>query len=383
VNLLAIKMLVGDKLKYFGLLAGMTFAAMMIAQQASIFVGLKSQTGTFIRDNSVVDLWVMDDQVRFSEDQKPIPDTTVQRIRSVDGVEWAIPMYKGWLRARLSDGTRMQVIVVGVDDATFVGAPSDKMVVGDITDLRRGRAVVMDIRDADTKLRLENEGRAIQIGERLSINDNEVEIVGAYRGSPSFFWDPVLYTTYTHALSIAPRERHLTSFVLVKVKDGADVAAVQRRINEQTRFVARTGPEFERITSDYILEKTGILVNFGMAVGLGFVIGLIVTGQTFFNFTLDNLRHFASLRAMGVSSLTLVRMVLVQVLTVGVLAVGLGLGIASIAGHFIAKTDLAFLMPWEVLAATATAMLLVGAVAALISLAKVLRLEPAIVFKGA
>ena len=92
MNLLALKMLTGDRLKYFGLLAGMAFAAMMIAQQASIFVGLKSQTGTFIRQNSIVDLWVMDDQVRFSEDQKPIPETAVQRIRSVDGVEWAVPM---------------------------------------------------------------------------------------------------------------------------------------------------------------------------------------------------------------------------------------------------------------------------------------------------
>ena len=132
---IAIKMLMGDRLKYFGLLAGMSFAAMMIAQQASIFVGLISQTGTFIRGLPYVDLWVMDEQVRFSEDQQPIPDTALPRIRSIEGVEWAVPMFKGWLPARLPDGTKLNAIVVGIDDATLVGGPLE-MKAGRLDDLR-------------------------------------------------------------------------------------------------------------------------------------------------------------------------------------------------------------------------------------------------------
>lgn len=380
MNLIAIKMLVGDKLKYFGLLAGMAFAAMMIAQQASIFVGLKNQTGTFIRENSAVDLWVMDDQVRFSEDQKPIPDTTLQRIRSIEGVEWAVPLFKGWLRARLADGTRMQVIVVGLDDATMIGAPPE-MIDGKITDLRQDRAVIMDVKDAGTKLKLEKADVSMKVGDAISINDNEVTVVGTYKSAPSFFWDPILYTTYSRAVQIAPRERSLMSFVMLKVKPGVEIAEVQRRINTQTRFIARTGAEFEKLTSSYILEKTGILVNFGMAIGLGFIIGLIVTGQTFFNFTLDNLRYFASLKAMGTSAGTLIRMVLVQVTVACLIAFGLGIGIASVTGQFIKKTDLAFDMPWQVLAGTGGAMLAVAMLAACISLIKVLRLEAGVVFK--
>jgi putative ABC transport system permease protein len=380
MNLIAIKMLVGDKLKYFGLLAGMAFAAMMIAQQASIFVGLKNQTGTFIRENNAVDLWVMDDQVRFSEDQKPIPDTTLQRIRSIEGVEWAVPLFKGWLRARLADGTRMQVIVVGLDDATMIGAPPE-MIDGKITDLRQDRAVIMDVKDAGTKLKLEKADVSMKVGDAISINDNEVTVVGTYKSAPSFFWDPILYTTYSRAVQIAPRERSLMSFVMLKVKPGVEIAEVQRRINTQTRFIARTGAEFEKLTSSYILEKTGILVNFGMAIGLGFIIGLIVTGQTFFNFTLDNLRYFASLKAMGTSAGTLIRMVLVQVTVACLIAFGLGIGIASVTGQFIKKTDLAFDMPWQVLAGTGGAMLAVAMLAACISLIKVLRLEAGVVFK--
>jgi len=378
--LVALKMLTGDRLKYFGLIAGMAFAAMMIAQQASIFVGLKTQTGTFIRDNSIVDLWVIDDQVRFSEDQKPIPETTVQRIRGIDGVKWAVPMYKGSLRARLADGTRMQAVIIGIDDATLIGGPQN-MTHGALTDLRRDSAIIIDERDMKSKLMLERIKEPMRVGDHISLNDTDTVVVGTFKGNPSFFWDPIIYTTYTRALRLAPPERNLTSFVLVKVKPGVDPTFVQQQIESQTRYIARTPKQFEDMTSKYILEKTGILINFGMAIALGFVIGMIVTGQTFFNFTLDNLRYFASLKAMGTSSFMLIRMVLFQVTFVTFLSYGIGIGVAAIAGYFIRKTDLAFLMPWQVLVYTLVAMLVVGFASGILSLVKVLRLEPGVVFK--
>jgi len=104
VNLVALKMLVGDKLKYIALVAGVAFAALLITQQASIFNGFSLQIGAWIRDTAVADLWVMDDQVMFDNDFKPMSDTALQKVRGVDGVKWAVPMYKNYLRVRLPDG---------------------------------------------------------------------------------------------------------------------------------------------------------------------------------------------------------------------------------------------------------------------------------------
>lgn len=380
--LVAFKMLVGDRLKYLGLIAGMTFAAMMIAQQASIFAGLSAQTGTFIREIGDVDLWVMDPQVRFSEDMMALPEITVQRVKSIAGVAWAAPLFKGFLKCRLPDGTRSSLILVGVDDATLVGGPHT-FADGDMTRLRQDPGILIDERDAGGKLALiRQNNQPLRVGDHLSINDNDAAVVGTYRGTPSFFWDPVVYTTYSRALRFAPKERNLLCFVLVKCKAGADVDAVRRAIQETIGYTARTGPEFEKATSAYILKSTGILVNFGLAVGLGFIIGLLVTGQTFFNFTLDNLRYFAALKAMGASASSLVKMVLVQVLSVTWLSFGLGVGLAALMGLFITSTDLAFLMRWEVLAITGLLMFLVASLSALLSLYKVLRLEPASVFKA-
>jgi len=388
MNMIAIRMLMGDRLKYLGLVAGLAFATMLITQQASILVGMAKQTQTFIdevRSAGGPDLWVMDPQVNFSEDAKPLSDTALYRVRGIEGVEWGVPLYKGWLKAQLPDGTLMTVIVVGVDDATLIGAPATLTDGTRSEDLRRDRAIFVDAKDLATKFeltRFRDGPRAMRVGDTIAINDFEARVVGTHRLSPSFFWDPVIYTTYSRALQMAPPERRLMNFVLAKVKPGHEHADVARRIEAATGLIARSNDDFKFVTSSYILEKTGILINFGLAVGLGLVIGLLVAAQTLYNFTLDNLRHFGALKAMGAGNGKIVRMMMVQVCTVGVMGYGIGLGAACVLGWVIVQTDLAFRMTWHipVLAAVALAGILV--VAGALSLTRVLRLEPAIVFRS-
>ncbi len=377
----ALKMLMGDRLKYLGLIVGVAFATLLIVQQASILVGLGHQTGAMIRDTSHGDLWVMDEQVRFSQDVLPLPDTTLSRVRSVEGVDWAVPMYEGFLRARLPDGTRKVVIVIGLDDATLMGAPPG-MAAGTLADLRKSKGVFIDADSREAKLMMKRGGgRAVDMGDRFSINDNEVEVVGTYRGSKSFFWEPVIYTTYSRALTIAPKERRSLAFTLVKARPGQDIGLLAASIRASTGLTARTNAEFEKLTADYILNETGILVNFGMAVALGFIIGILVCGQMLYNFTLDNLRYYGTLKALGTSNPRLVMMVLAQVLTVGLLGYGVGLGGGIALGKLVEASGLAFLMPWWVPVLAAVAIASICIAAGLLSLSRVLTLEPAIVFK--
>ena len=384
MNFVALSMLMGDRLKYFGLLVGIAFSAMLITQQAGILVGLASQTGSFIRDTSQGDLWIMDDQVRFSQDTLPLQDTILTRVRGVDGVRWAVPMYQEFLRARLSDGTRMTCILVGLDDATLMGAPPE-MGQGVLADLRRDRAVIVDEEALATKMALKRttEGRTeMRLGDRLDINDHEVEVVGTYKSSKSFFWEPVIYTTYSRAVAMAPQERRVLTYVIVKAAPGVDLADLAARIERTTGLAARTNDDFMQLTADYILKETGILVNFGLAVGLGFLIGVVLCGQMLYNFTIDSLRYYGSLKAMGATNLTLVRMVLVQVLIVGLLGYGIGVGMASVLGNIVADGGLAFKLVWQIPVLSGVAILSICALAGVVSLVRVLKLEPAIVFKA-
>jgi putative ABC transport system permease protein len=136
------------------------------------------------------------------------------------------------------------------------------------------------------------------------------------------------------------------------------------------------------MTVDYFMENTGIPINFGIAVALGFIVGTAIAGQTFYNFTLDNLRHFGALKAMGASNGTLLSMILLQALMVGSIGYGLGVGAASLFGYLLRDTELSFLLPWQLLVISAAAVTVICVVSALISIRKVMSLEPAIVFKG-
>jgi len=386
MNRIAIKMLVGDRAKYLGIIMGITFASLLITQQAAIFVGLMTRTYGSITDLALPDVWVMDPKVQFIDDIKPMQDTQLLRVRGVEGVEWAVPLYKGLLKARRSNGDFQTVNVVGLDDATLIGGPPE-MVDGRLADLRRNEGVIVDVVGAGDKLAKpgatpESPRVPLGVGDTLEINDRRATVVGISRNTRSFQSQPTVYTTYSRAMSFAPPERRLLSFVLVKAKPGEDLGQLTARIQRVTGLAAYTSDDFKTMTVDYFMKYTGIPINFGIAVLLGFIVGTAIAGQTFYNFTLDNLRQFGALKAMGTQNGTLLRMILLQAVTVGLIGYGLGVGLASVIGYAASDSELAFRMPWQLLAISGAAVALICTFSALLSIWKVMRLEPAIVFKG-
>ncbi len=386
MNHIALKMLMGDTGKYIGIVMGLTFASLIMTQQPAIFLGIMSRTYSFITDVGLPDIWVIDPKVQFVDDIKPMQDTELYRVRGISGVEWAMPMYKGLLKARLLDGTFQTCNVVGLDDATLIGGPP-VMLEGKIDDLRRSDSVIVDIDGASEKLgkpSLIPGGKPIplKIGDNLELNDRRAIVVGIAKVTRTFQSQPVIYTTYSRAKSYAPKERKLLSFVLVKAKKGQDLVELTRRIRESTGLAAYTQADFKTLTYEYFMHNTGIPINFGTSVLLGFIVGAAIAGQTFYNFTLGNIMQFGVLKAMGTSNWILLRMILLQAVLVGSIGYGLGVGLTALFGFAMRHTILAFKFPWQLLLFSGAGISLICAFAAIISILKVIRLEPAIVFKG-
>jgi putative ABC transport system permease protein len=383
MNSVAIKMLMGDRAKYVGIVIGLSFAALLMTQQMSIFAGLMTRTFGFITDTSLPQIWVMDPKVQYIDDLKPMQDTELYRVRGVDGVEWAMPLYKGLLRARLSNGNFQTCNVIGLDDATLIGGPPE-MVEGSLADLRRAQSVIVDDVGAKGKLaKVEPDGTRtpLRVGDTLELNDNRAVVVGICRVSRTFQSQPVIYTTYSRATTFAPRERKLLSFILVQPAPGVEPKELCRRIEAATGLIAYTAPDFKWLTVSYFIKYTGIPINFGISTMLGLIVGAAIAGQTFYNFTLDNIKQFGALKAMGAPNLLLLRMILIQALVVGFVGYGIGVGCASFFGTTAGRTELAFRLLPETLLIVAGAVLFVCMLSAVISMWKVLRLEPAIVFK--
>lgn len=384
MNHIALKMLMGDKGKYLGIVMGLTFASLIMTQQPAIFMGILARTYSFISDTGLPDIWVMDEKVQFVDDIKPLQDTELYRVRGISGVAWAMPMYKGLLKARLADGAFQTCNVIGLDDTTLIGGPPI-MLQGNISDLRRSDGVIIDIDGLNEKLsKLSADGKKIplKIGDSLELNDHRAIIVGIAKVTRTFQSQPVIYTTYFRAKSYAPKERKLLSFVLVKANQGQDLGELTRRIREKTGLAAYTQQEFMDITYNYFIKNTGIPINFGISVLLGFIVGAAIAGQTFYSFTLENIRQFGVLKAMGTSNWTLLRMILLQAVLVGSIGYGMGVGLTALFGYAMRHTILAFKFPWQLLVFSGAGVSIICMLAAFISILKVMRLEPAIVFKS-
>jgi putative ABC transport system permease protein len=405
MNWVALRMLTGDTTKYLGIVFGVAFATLLMSQQMAIFCGLMRNTTSQVRDIEGGDIWVMDRSVQFVDDVKPMSEGKLQLVRGTPGVAWAVRLYKGIAKARLGDGNFQQMILIGVDDASLTGVPRpDRVLVGSVEDLRRPDAVMID----EFGWNYLFPGEPFVPGKTLEMNDKRAVIVGLCQCYPTFQTFPILYCTYSQAVKFVPQERKTLTFILAKCDDttplsAADTAVppqpkcpfgfadtgraaeVAKAITARTGLQARTNDQFFWQTIGYYMVRTGIPINFGITVFLGFVVGCAIAGQTFYLFTLENLKQFGSLKAMGVSNLRIVGMVMLQALVVGAIGFGLGLGGAAVFGvvfPLLAKSaPPSFYLGWQVVALTAAAVALIMTLSALMSLKKLLFLEAGVVFR--
>jgi putative ABC transport system permease protein len=391
---IAIKMLVGDRAKFLGIVMGLTFSALLIMQQGSIFCGLMLRTAGQITDITGADLWVMDPNVRYIDDVKPMIENNLYRVRGVSGVLWAVPLYKGNGRAKLNtigpngkpQNVIEQVILLGLDDSSLVGSPH-KMLAGRLADLKKPDAVIVD-QVGLRKLFPGQKGETAKpeelvkfLGRELEMNDHRAIIVGICEATRTFQSNAVVYTTYSRTKQFIPMERKMLSYVLAKTDPRVDPKVVAQRIRRETNLGAYTSQEFTWMTIEYFLKYTGIPINFGITAMLGFLVGTAIAGQTFYNFTLENLKQFGALKAMGATNLRIVGMILLQAMLVGLLGFGMGVGLATLFGVVTKGGELAFFTPWQLLPITGGAIVLICILSSLLSIRRVIVLEPAIVFR--
>ena len=375
---IAIRMLTGDKQKFYGLVFGIAFSTLLITQQLTIFVNLIERGGSGVYNVSSADIWVMDEVSRTTDVNFPMPSTALDSVRSVPGVEWAVPHLRAGASVRTKDGDLEGVSIIGVDDATLIGMPA-AMANGARDVLAMPDSVIID--DVGATRMFEN-GQD-PIGERLELNDQRAVIRGVADAIPSFTSQVTLYTKYSRALNYVPGTRNRMSFVLVGAADGIVHEELTTRIEEQTGLRARTRDQFARDGVDFIIQNTGIPLNFGITVALGFIVGVAIVGLTFSLFIRDNIKQFGALKAIGVTNAKIRGMVASQGGLVGLIGYGLGvLGtVGFISGFSADPTFKGFYIPWQVPLISLAAVALILALTGWLALRNVLKTEPAAVFR--
>ncbi|QMW23879.1 ABC transporter permease [Sandaracinobacteroides saxicola] len=375
---IALRMLTGDRVKYFGLIFGIAFSTLLIAQQATLFTNLMLRAAAGVFDVSTADIWVMDAKAVNTEGTLALPATDLFRVRGVPGVAWAVPHLREGGSVRTPEGRLERVSVIGVDDATLTGLPS-RMVEGVREGLFEPGAILVD--PIGFKKIFPGEGP--KVGRELELNDRRAVVKGIVDGAPTFTAGVLFYTRYSQALDFVPGTRNRMTFVLAKAKAGEDAAAVARRIEAVTGLKARTRNEWAWDNILYVATSTGIPINFGITVLLGLIVGIAIVGLTFSLFIRDNIKQFGALKAIGVTNGAIRGMVLTQALWIAAIGFGIGAGLTAlfISGSSNSDAFKGFYLPWEIMAGTGVVVFIMVILTGFVAIRGVLKLEPAEVFR--
>ena len=372
---LAFKLLVNDKAKFTALLIGITFAVFLMMFVTSMLIGVLNHASATII-NIGATMWVMDPAVQTVSNTVGIPDYVLDAVRSMEGVDYAVPLYSGGGLVKLSDGSYQSVNVIGLDDNSLLGRPS--LMEGKIEDIYAENGFLV-VHDAEFK-KLENP----KIGSQFELNDNRAVIVGIARVTTSgLYGTPTLYTTYERAIQYLPNPRYTISYVLVEPKSPGDVARIKQQV-ATLGYLALTKQEFMQRTADFFIYQTGGGTNILIMTLISFIVGLSISGQTFYTFILENLERFGALKAIGTKSRDLVGMILFQATFTSFTGYGLGVGLCSTL-IWLARLRLpsyAAMVTYGNLALGFAMVVVIAAISSYVGIRRVLRIEPFDIFRG-
>jgi putative ABC transport system permease protein len=372
---IAYKLLINDRAKFTALLVGITFAVLLMIMMTSLFAGVINRASATVI-NIGASMWVMDPAVQNVANTIPLPDYVLDEVRSIRGVKYAVPLYSGAALLKLRDGTWQAASVIGLDDTSLFGRP--QVIAGNVQDIFAENAFIA-IKDAEFH-KLGNPA----IGTEFELNDHRGVIVGLARvAASSIFGLPTLYTTYSRALQYIPNSRFTMSYMLVEPKTPADVQYIKERV-AAAGYLALTKEELIGKVSDFYIHQTGLGINLMLMTVISFIVGLSISGQTFYTFILENIDKFGALKAIGAKGSELIKMIVFQAAFVALTSYGLGVGSCA-ALIWLAKMRLpdyaAMITFWNLVTAFAM-VVIIAAVSGYVGVRKVLKIEPFDIFRG-
>lgn len=372
---IAFKLLVNDKGKFSALLVGITFAVFLMVMMTSMFAGILARSSSTVT-NIGAKMWVMDPAVNTASSSIPMPDYVKDAVRSIEGVKYAVPLYSGGAQVKLKSGVYQGVTVIGLDDASLFGRP--ELMQGKIEDIYAENGFIV-VKDAEYR-KLENP----EIGDGFELNDHHGVVVGIAKANISgLFGVPTLYTTYNRAITYIPSTRFTTSYILVEPKSKSDIPHIQQEV-KKLGYQALTDDEFIQKISNFYKYQTGLGINVMLMTVISFIVGLSISGQTFYTFILENLEKFGALKAIGAKGHELVLMILFQAGFTAFLGYGLGIGLASLI-IVLAKLRMpsyAAQITNMNLGIAFVMVLIIASISSYIGVRKVIRIEPFDIFRG-
>lgn len=371
---LAIRNLMHDKVRLAVTVTGVVFSVVLVAVQAGLFIGFKGTTSNVI-DNSKADLWITAKGVPFIEVAPPFSESKLFRARAMSEVADArkyIVSFSGW---KLPDGSHQNCEIVGFEPGSGMGGPWN-VVEGQIDDLRVPYTVMID------RFYAERLG-ATHIGDTVEIVDTRARIVGFTSGIRTFTTTPLVFTSLKNAIVYSGIPADKAQFILVKAAPGVDLEKLRVKLRDELGGVdVYTSQGFADLTTTYWMFGTGAGIAMIVGALLGLVVGVVVVAQTIYAATMDHIREFGTLKAMGASNWYVYKVIFKQAIISAVIGYVIAIAIAIFLAGKGQSSGANIVLPPAVLACLLVVTIVMCLAAAMLSINKVTKIDPAMVFKG-
>jgi putative ABC transport system permease protein len=386
---LARRNLFHDKIRLAVTLTGITFAVLLVVVELGLFLGFSTTTSSLI-DRSRADLWIASRNVSYIEQGAPFSERKLNQVRATPGVASAekyIVRFASWMR---HEGGHESVQVVGFNVGELLQQASGEgggesgqgmggpwnITAGAVADLNAPDAVLVD------DLYWQKLG-ITHVGEVFELNGHRARVVGTTHGIRSFTTAPYVFTTFKNAQNFTLLREDQTVFILVRAAPSADMKELQRDLESRVRGVdVLTTSQFSNMTRSYWMFTTGAGVAVLLAALLGLVVGIVVVTQTIYATTMDHLREYGTLKAIGAPNSYVYRVILQQAAMSAVMGYALGISVGLFLVRSSEQGGVAILLPWWMAALIFALTLLMCGIAAAVSINKVTQLDPAMVFRN-
>jgi putative ABC transport system permease protein len=371
---LATRILLHDRTRFLITVSGVAFAVALVFVQVGLFEGLMSNASITI-ERAGAELWITARNTPNVDFGSAFSESLLDRVRSTPGVARADTLIVWFARVSLPTGATENAEVYALEHFEKWGLPWN-VVEGDPRDLRRGNFVLLD--DSAQK-----RFGAFRIGDFREFNGRRLRIIGRTREARSFTTTPIAFIDYRLAQSLDPDLQNRATYVLVRLGPGADREAVRRELARRLPHndVHARG-DWGRLSRGYWTDSTGLGLNMSMTVFLGGLVGVVVVAQTLYTSTMEHIKEFATVKAIGGTDAHIYAIVAKQALLAGVFGFAVGTLLAVGLAPAMAALDLRLVLsvPLGLTVLAGTLALCIGASA--LSFRTVARLDPALVFRG-
>jgi putative ABC transport system permease protein len=362
-----------DRLRFAITVAGVAFAVTLVLVQVGLFIGLLDKATVTI-ENANADLWVTSKETPNVDFAHTFPETRVLRVRGVPGVERADNLLIQFMNIQLPSGAEEGCLVYALDDFEAWNLPWNVQ-GADVTDLRRGRYILMD-QSAERRF------GPFSVGDHREILRRRFKIIGTTTGAASFTTAPIVFMDYGNAQELLETLQGKTQYVLVKTAPGANVGAVKAEIQRRLPYNdVYTKDEWAARSRTYWVVSTGLGMNMGITVFLGILVGIVVVAQTLYTSAVEHVKEFGTVKAIGGSNWDIYKILGEQALVAAILGFVLG-GLMSLAMRpAMAKLYLNVMISPAFAAAVFVGTVLMCLGAAMLSFKRVAGIDPALVFR--